>query len=75
MFMPDYATVQLLHQDRLRDAEKRRSQLQLIRDAGEQTPNEIQGGLLHQMKQLMHVGNHVQRQSQDCNDVRPAHAI
>ncbi len=75
MLMLDYNTVELLHQDRLRDAAKRRSQLELIRDASEQTPNEVPGGLLHQLKQLMRVGKQVQSQSQDCNDARPAHAI
>ena len=75
MYMPDYTTVQLLHEDRLRDAAKRQAQLDLIRDASEQTPDERQGGLLHQMKQLMQRRNHVQSQPQDCTDVRPAHAI
>ncbi|MEO8397607.1 MAG: hypothetical protein ABI700_31720, partial [Chloroflexota bacterium] len=59
----------------LRDAAKRRSQLELIRDASEQTPNEVQSGLLVHLKQLMHVGKQVQPQPQDCNDARPAHAI
>jgi hypothetical protein len=75
MYMPDPATVRILHQDRLRDAAKRRLELQLIREADEQTPTLIQGGLLQQIKHLMHVGKRVQPQPQDCNDVRPAHAI
>ncbi|MBI1259236.1 MAG: hypothetical protein GC204_17350 [Chloroflexi bacterium] len=75
MYMPDYNTVQLLHEDRLRDAAKRQAKLDLIRDASEQTPDERQGGLLHQMKQLMHRGNHVQSQPQETRDVRRAHAI
>jgi len=74
MYVSDY-TLQLLHEDRLRDAAKRYSQLELIRDASEQVPDERQSGLLHQMKQLMRRSNHVQTQPQDCNDVRPAHAI
>jgi len=75
MYVSDY-TIQLLHEDRLRDAAKRRNQLELIRDAAEQTPEVIEGGLLHQIKQLMtRRSNHVQLQPQDCNDVRPAHAI
>ena len=74
MYVSDY-TVQLLHQDRLRDAAKRYSQLELIRDASEQAPNEIQGGLLVHLKQWMHVKNHAQNQPQEVNDVRRAHAI
>jgi hypothetical protein len=74
MYVSEY-TMQLLHEDRLRDAAKRYAQLELIRDASEQAPDERQSGLLHQFKQLMHLGNRVQTQPQDCNDVRPAHAI
>ena len=75
MYMPDPATVRILHQERVRDAEKQISQLNLIRESSEQVPNVTEEGLLHRMKQLMHVGKHVQPQSQDCNDVHPAHAI
>ena len=75
MYLSDY-TVQLLHQDRLRDAAKRQAQLELIRDAAEQTPDVRQGGLLHQMKQLMsRRSNHVQAQPQEVNDARRAHAL
>jgi len=74
MYVSDYA-LQLLHEDRLRDAAKHYAQLELIRDASEQAPDERQSGLLYQVKQLMHVRNHAQTQPQDCNDVRPAHAI
>lgn len=66
----DY-TVQLLHKDRLRDAASHRAQSDLIRDASEPVPNEIQAGLLHDLRQWMHARSH---QSQEAADVRRAHA-
>ena len=74
MYVSDYS-LQLLHEDRLRDAAKRYAQLELIRDASEPTPDVRYEGLLHQLKHLMHRTNHAQTQTQDCSDVRPAHAI
>ena len=73
MYVSDYS-LQLLHQDRLRDAAKRQAHMELIRDASEQAPDIQQDGLLVHLKQWMHVRNQRQVQPQDCNDARPAHA-
>lgn len=42
MFMPDYGTVQLLYQDRLRDIERKRRRLVLVFDRNE-TPADVTG--------------------------------
>jgi hypothetical protein len=67
----DYS-VQLMHEDRLRDAAKLRSQSELIRDASEPVPNEFQAGLLYDIRQWMQARSH---QTQETADVRHAHAI
>ena len=72
MYLSDY-TVQLLHEERLRDAEQRRSQLDLIRDASEPMPDERQGGLIVQIKQWMQSRN-VRHEQQEVRDARPVHA-
>ncbi len=52
MYMSDY-TVQLLHKDRLRDAEKVREHRDLIRDINEQAPVVEEAGLIYQVKQWL----------------------
>ncbi len=44
-------TVQLLHEDRLREAERRRSSDKLLRDATEQAPVVVYTSLWQQLKQ------------------------
>jgi hypothetical protein len=68
----DYMTAQLLFEDRLRDAERRRAQHALLSNAAEQTPDERQVGLLHRLKVWMHVEK---PQAQGANDARHAHAL
>ena len=67
----DY-TVQLMHQDRLREAAKHHSQSELIRDASEPVPNIVEAGLLHDIRHWMQARSH---QPQETADVRHAHAI
>lgn len=69
MYVSDY-TVQLLHQDRLRDAE-RRQKLYMLRDATEQAPNMVEAGLVYQIKQLLRSKN----RQQEVRDVRRATAV
>ena len=71
MYMSDYQ-LKLLHEDRLREAARLRAQKDLIRDINEQAPNEVQGNLLQQIKQLVRVEN--RQPQQENRDVRPAHA-
>jgi len=70
--MLPYHTVQLLHEDRLRDAEKRRAQNDLIRDASEPMPNEHSMNLVEQVKEWVQTRNH---QQQEVTNVRRAKAI
>jgi hypothetical protein len=67
-YVSDY-TVQLLHEERLRDAERRRSQLDLLRDPSEPMPNERSMSLVEQVKQWVQARNH-QHQPQEVTDVR-----
>jgi hypothetical protein len=71
MNVSDYS-VQLLHQDRLRDAANRRAQNDLIRDANEPAPNVIETGLLQNVRQWLQARSH---QPQENADVRRAHAM
>ena len=70
MYMSDY-TVQLLHQDRLREAERRRAH-QMVYDAAEPTPVVEETGLWYQIKNWLRSRNHSQQES---HDVRRANAI
>jgi hypothetical protein len=65
-FVSDYS-VQLLHEERLRDAERRRAQSDLLRDPSEPMPNERSVSLVEQVKQWMQARN---RQPQGVTDVR-----
>lgn len=51
MYVSDY-TVQLLHEERLRDAQ-RHNELNVLRDPSEQGPVVVEVGLLQQVKQLL----------------------
>lgn len=70
MYVNDY-NAQLLHQDRLRDAANLRAQSELIRDASEPVPNEIQAGLLYSIRNWIQT----RIQQQEVTDVRRAHAV
>jgi hypothetical protein len=71
MYVSDY-TVQLLHEDRLRDAEKHHA-LNLLRDPSEQAPVVVEISLMQQIKHLLR-RNH-QNQPQPVRDVRRATAV
>ncbi len=64
-------TVQLLHEDRLRDAERRRSSDKLLRDATEQAPVVVYTSLWQQLKQRFSP----KTQRQGAADVRRVHAV
>ena len=72
MNMPDHNTVLLLHQDRLREAE-RHMQLHLIHDATEQAPVVIEAGLVHDIKQWL--SSRSRRQHVEVRDARRATAV
>jgi hypothetical protein len=65
-FVSDYS-VQLLHEERLRDAERRRAQNDLLRDPSEPMPNERRVSLVEQVREWMQARNH---QPQEVTDVR-----
>lgn len=67
MYVSDYA-VQVLHEDRLRDAERRRANGDLLRDVTEQSPVIIHLNLLDQIKSVFNV----RTQPQEAADVRVA---
>jgi hypothetical protein len=69
LMIGDYKTAQLLFQDRLREAEQRRAERELIRDAAEQNPR---NGLLNRIKLMLNVQK---PQAQGANDARHAHAL
>lgn len=69
MYVSDY-TVQLMHQDRLREAERAR-RYNVLRDATEQTPVIVEVGLVHQIKQWFNSRN----RRQEARDVRRATAV
>lgn len=64
-------TVQLLHEDRLRDAERRRANGKLLRDATEQAPVVVNTSLWQQLKLRFSP----KTQHQGAADVRRAHAL
>ena len=65
---------QVLHEERLRDAERRRAHNALIRDAYEQSPVVVYNSLWQQIKQRMGVKSQQPRQ-QGAIDVRRATAV
>jgi hypothetical protein len=71
MFESPY-TVQLLHEDKVRDAMKNASRSRLVYDVSEPVPQVYEEGLLHRIKQLISSRN---LQKQEATDVRraPAH--
>lgn len=69
MYVSDY-TVQVLHQDRLREAE-RAQRLHMLRDATEQAPVIVEAGLVYQIKQWFSSRN----RRQETRDVRRATAV
>ncbi len=62
MYIVSSYTVQLLHEDRLRDAQKRFFQSQLLRDMNEQAPVESHISLWQQIKQRFSVKQNVAKQ-------------
>jgi hypothetical protein len=71
MYVSDY-TVQLLHQDRLRDAERRHA-MHLLRDASEQGPVVVEISLVQQIKQLLRRNS--DHRQQPVRDARRATAV
>lgn len=69
MYITDYSA-QLLHQDRLREAE-RAQRFHVLRDATEQAPVITEAGVFHQLKQWFHSRN----RRQEVRDVRRATAV
>lgn len=72
MYVPDYNTVQILHEERLREAE-RKMQLHLIHDATEQAPVVVEAGLIHDIKQWLH--SRSRRENVEVRDARRATAV
>ncbi|MCC6801628.1 MAG: hypothetical protein IT319_01990 [Anaerolineae bacterium] len=69
MYISDYSA-QLMHQDRLREAERAR-RFDVLRDATEQAPIVVETGLLYQLKQWFNSRN----RRQEVRDVRRATAV
>lgn len=65
-------TVQILHEDRLREAQERASRNRLIRDLAEPTPIETEAGWLVTIKQWLRPQR--QQSKRETRDVRRAHA-
>ena len=65
-------TVQLLHEDKVRDAMKHASHNRKVYDLSEPVPNVYEEGLLHSIKQWFNTRSH---SKQEATDVRraPAH--
>ncbi len=64
--------VQILHEERVREAMKYASNSRLVYDLSESVPNEYHEGLLHRIKQLISVRN---QPKQEATDVRRAPAL
>ncbi len=71
MYVSPY-TVQLLHEDRLREAQKHYGRNRLIRDLAEPTPMEHEAGWLVAIKQWLRPQR--QELKRETRDVRRAHA-
>ena len=69
MYVSDYM-VQVMHQDRLREAERAR-RFNVLHDATEQAPVIVEAGLVHQIKQWFNSRN----RRQETRDVRRATAV
>lgn len=65
-------TVQLLHEDRVREAMKHASRNRMVYDLSEPVPIVYEDGLLHRIKQLISVKNQPQ---QEATDVRRVPAL
>ncbi|MEP7293707.1 MAG: hypothetical protein ABI835_18105 [Chloroflexota bacterium] len=65
-------TVQLLHEDRVREAMKNASRSRMVYDLSEPVPYEYHDGLLHRIKQLLTVRN---QPKQEATHVRRAPAL
>ncbi len=65
--------VQILHEDRVREAMKTASSNRRVYDASEAVPNEYQDGLLHRIARWMNVKN--TQSQQETRDARRAHAL
>ena len=62
-------TVQLLHDDKVREAMKHASNSRLVYDLSEPVPNVYEDGLLHRIKQWLNARN---QSKQEATDVRRA---
>jgi hypothetical protein len=64
--------VQILHEDRVREAMKNASLSRRVYDLSEPVPNEYNDGLLHRIAQWINVKN---QPKQESPDARRAHAL
>lgn len=64
--------VQILHEDRVREAMKNASRSRRVYDLSEPVPNVYYDGLLHRIARWMNVKNQSQ---QEARDARRAHAL
>lgn len=65
--------VQILHEDRVREAMKNASHSRRVYDASEPVPNEYYDGLLHRIARWMNARN--TQSQQEARDARRAHAL
>ncbi len=68
-------TVQLLHEDRVREALRNYNRNRIVYDYSEPVPFEYEDGLIYRVKQLFHARTERPHQEQETADVRRAHAI
>lgn len=72
MYQSPY-TVQLLHEDKVREAMDNASRSRRVYDLSEQVPNVYNDGLLHRIARWVNVKNN--QSQQDTRDARRAHAL
>lgn len=72
MFQSPY-TVQLLHEDKVREAMDNASRSRRVYDLSEPVPNVYNDGLLHRIARWVNVKNN--QSQQEARDARRAHAL
>ena len=72
MFTPDFSNTGYMYEEKLRDAERVRTQNQLIQSALAHRRAVGQPGLLSQLAQRLHI---IKAQQADAHDSRRAHAV
>ena len=72
MYQSPY-TVQLLHEDKVREAMDNAARSRRVYDLSEQVPNVYNDGLLHRIARWVNVKNN--QSQQEARDARRAHAL